>query len=126
MYLCCPPVADRVSAAPDTHRAAVPPVDVRETEDDFLVEIDIPGASREDVELGVERGVLSIRARIPASGTTPSRYHLREHGPRELRRDLTLGDTIDTNGVTAEVSRGVLVIRLPKAVTAKPRRIDIR
>jgi HSP20 family protein len=118
------------TTAPDrtevTRRAALPPLDVRESADEVRVDVDVPGAGKEDVELRLDEGFLEIRARVPAREMTPERYHVREHGPRELVRRLRLSDTIDAAGVTAEVARGVLTVRLPKTAAAKPRRIEIR
>jgi HSP20 family molecular chaperone IbpA len=103
-----------------------PALDVRETGDSFRIDVDVPGCGKEDVEVGVEKGTLSIRARVPARAEAPERYHVREHGSRELVRSLKLGDTIDAAGITAEVTGGVLTILLPKVAAAKPRRIEVR
>ncbi|MFN8177462.1 MAG: Hsp20/alpha crystallin family protein [bacterium] len=103
-----------------------PALDVVETNEAYRVVVEVPGAGKDDVDLQVEKGVLSIRARVPAAGGAPERYHVREHGPRELRRELRLGKTIDADRITAEVSRGLLTLLLPKVAAATPRRIEVR
>jgi HSP20 family protein len=125
MNECCAATTER-DRTEVTRRAGLPPVDVRESADEVRVDVDVPGAGKEDVELHLKDGFLEIRVRVPARETTPERYHVREHGPRELVRRLRVSDTIDATGVTAEVARGVLTIRLPKTAAAKSRRVEIR
>jgi HSP20 family molecular chaperone IbpA len=109
-----------------TQACDCPALDVVETSEAYRVVVEIPGAGKDDVELQVENGVLSIRARVPSTEASPERYHVREHGPRELRRELRLGKTIDADRITAEVSRGLLTLHLPKVAAATPRRIEVR
>jgi HSP20 family protein len=123
MTSCCVPV--RETAAEATAPTFVPRLDIVETDEAFRVDVDVPGASKDDVEVDVEKGILSIQARVPARDGEGRRYHLRELGPRTLARRLRLGETIDVDAITAEVSRGVLTIRLPKVPAAKPRRIEL-
>jgi HSP20 family protein len=103
-----------------------PRLDVVETSDAFRVDVEIPGAGKDDVELRTEKGVLSIRARVPSTNGTPGRYHVREHGSREFVRELGLGDAIDAERISAEVARGLLTIHLPKVAAVTPRRVEVR
>lgn len=103
-----------------------PRLDVFETSDGFHVNVEVPGAGKDDVELRMEKGVLSIRARVPSTQASPERYHVREHGSREFVRELGLGDAIDADRISAEVARGLLTIHLPKVAAATPRRIEVR
>ena len=127
MTSCC----DTTAREPETTAEIAAPsgrprLDVVETSDAFRVDVEIPGAGKEDVELQMEKGVLSIHARVPSTNGTPGRYHVREHGSREFVRELGLGDAIDAEHISAEVARGLLTIHLPKVAAATPRRIDVR
>jgi HSP20 family protein len=101
-------------------------IDVVEANEAYRVTVEVPGAAKEDVELGLEKDVLSIRVRVPSAASGAERYHVRESVPRELRRELRLGKTIHAEGITADVSRGLLTIHLPKVAAATPRRIEVR
>jgi HSP20 family protein len=110
-----------------TPRAAtLPALDLVETPEEFRLTVDVPGRGPEDVEVGVENRVLTIQARVPARDEPVAKYHVREHGPRELVRRLRLSDAIDANGIRGEVARGVLTVHLPKVPAAQPRRIEVR
>jgi len=107
-------------------RDARPALDVLETAEEFLLRVDVPGAGKDDGEIGFEKGLLTIRARVPAREPAGERYHLREHARTGFARGVRLGDTIDAGRISAEVARGVLTLHLPKAEAAKPRRIEVR
>lgn len=129
MSTCCTnAMHERATAAPAgaTGECACPALDVVETSEAYRVTVEVPGAAREDVELDLEKDVLTIRARVHASGVSPERYHVREHLPMELRRELRLGKSIQTESIVADVSRGVLTIHLPKVAAVTPRRIEVR
>ncbi|HEY7698278.1 MAG TPA: Hsp20/alpha crystallin family protein [Vicinamibacteria bacterium] len=116
----------RLTAAETTTSAALPRLDVREAKDRFLVEVEVPGAGKEDVDLRVEKGILEVVARVPDTAGSPERYHVREFASRDFVRQLRLDETIDTERITAEVARGLLTIHLPKVAAATPRRIEVR
>lgn len=104
-----------------------PLLDVIETPDAYRLHLDVPGAGKDDVDLTFEKRLLTIRVRARATDdTTGRRYHLREHAPREFERRVHVGDSIDPNGITAEVASGRLTVHLPKVAAAKPRLIEVR
>ncbi|MBU6283552.1 Hsp20/alpha crystallin family protein [bacterium] len=104
----------------------VPRVDVAESKDSFLVVADLPGVSQEDVEVTVEKNVLTIAAR--AEARVPEGYEHRFGGraPVEWRRSFTLGDAIDREAIAATMKNGILRLTLPKASRVLPRRISVR
>ncbi len=113
----------------DTATARIPArrplLDVTETPEGYRLEVEVPGAGREDVEVGYERRILTVTARIPARDGEGRRYHLREFGPRELVRRIHVDETIDPDGIAAEVKNGVLTVHLPKVAAVQPRRIEV-
>lgn len=89
---------------------SVPPVDVYENADEFLLLADIPGASDDGLAIELDRGELRLEAKRSGGG---------------FRRRFTVPDGIDGDGVRAELKAGVLAIHLPKAANVKPRKIQV-
>ena len=103
-----------------------PRVDIVETGDALEVLADMPGVTREGVEVTLEQRVLTIRGRaeVPApEGMAP--LYL-EYEPGDYERSFTLSDAVDPSGIEARVRAGVLHLRLPKAGPAERRRIEVR
>ncbi|MCM0083780.1 Hsp20/alpha crystallin family protein [Geomonas sp. Red32] len=100
-----------------------PAVNIVEEESGLLVTADLPGASKENLDIRVEKGVLTITA--PVHRQVPGRPVYSEFSWAPYYRQFQIPDSIDQNGVNAEFNNGVLSLRLPKAAAAKPRRIEI-
>ena len=97
-----------------------------ETEDAYTVEIDVPGYDREDIEVTLEQGILSIRGerneeREEQTGT----YHLRERSVGQFTRSFSLPRSVDAGRLEANLDSGVLRVQLPKAAEAKARKIEV-
>lgn len=94
--------------------------------DEFFVHIDLPGISEDDVDLTVERNVVSIRAerRSPREEGDELIVDERPHGA--FTRQLFLGDNLDASRLSADYDRGVLVLTIPIAEASKPRRIPLQ
>jgi HSP20 family protein len=102
----------------------VPAIDLRETQDGYVLLADLPGVSADDVAIDVERNVLTLsgaRSR-PDQGAGLLRA---ERGFGSFRRRLTMPEGVDPDEIVASFDRGVLEIRIPKPVKARPRRISI-
>lgn len=108
-----------------TERTFRPAVDVTELEDGYRLEADLPGASKDDVELDLNEGVLTISAKVARREEGDVKYHLREYGVGDFERKIRLGDQIDRESIRAELESGVLTLHLPKVQAALPRRIEI-
>jgi HSP20 family protein len=107
-------------------RRWVPPVDLVEAEDHFVLKADLPGLTQDDVSIEVQDGTLSI------SGERKAEHEARERGWYRIERSfgsfsrsLTLPEGVDPNGIQAEFRDGVLEVRIPKPEERKPRRIEI-
>ncbi|MDT8436807.1 MAG: Hsp20/alpha crystallin family protein [Gemmatimonadota bacterium] len=103
-----------------------PEADFYETEDDFVLEMNLPGFDLEEVEVNLEQGVLSISGEHAEEKEEKGTYHLRERGWSRFTRSFSVPHTIDANRVDAGFDKGVLTVKLPKAAEAKPRRIEIK
>jgi HSP20 family protein len=107
-------------------RRWVPPMDLVEAEDHFVLKADLPGLTDEDVAIEVQDGTLKI------SGERKEEHEQRERGWYRIERSfgtfarsLTLPDGVDPDGIKAEFHDGVLELRIPKPEERKPRRIAI-
>ena len=107
-------------------RRWVPPVDLVEAEDHFVLKADLPGLTEGDVNIEVQDGSLTI------SGERRAEHEQRERGFYRIERafgafnrSLTLPDGVDPDRIEASFSHGVLEVRIPKPEERKPRRIEI-
>ncbi len=102
-----------------------PAVNVWEREDALLVEMEVPGIKSQDLDVSVAGGELSIRIQRPDVAQEGVTYHRRERPVGALQRVLRLPVEVDADRVEAQIRDGVLTITLPKAESAKPRKINV-
>ena len=102
-----------------------PRVDIVETADALEVLADMPGVTRDGVEVTLEQRVLSIRGRADASAPEGLAPLYLEYEPGDYERSFTLTDAVDPAGIEARVGAGVLQLRLPKAGPTKLQRIEV-
>lgn len=110
-----------------TGGAWVPLMDIFETEETFVVAVELPGVDAEGVELSVEDSTLTIRGERAFYRDVPDEaFHRveRRYGP--FARSLSLPPTADAQNIEASFDRGVLMIEVPKMEQAKPRKISIK
>jgi len=100
-----------------------PPVDIFETEDALTVVADLPGVSKDDVDIRVEDDVLTIKGK--ANYALPASSVHEEFNLQGYYRQFRLSDEVDQNKISAETQNGVLTITLPKAEKSKPKRIKV-
>lgn len=103
-----------------------PNVDIIEKPDELTLFADIPGASAESIEVSFENGVLTLHAAVADRQTDLTRYVWREYGVGDFYRTFQVTEEVDSTRITAEYHDGVLVLHLPKAEAAKPRRISVQ
>ena len=102
------------------------PVDVSETDDAYLVEVDAPGVTRDDLEITLERNQLTIGVNARTHEQESSRRYIRRERSRmHASRSIRFPTAIDADGVTATFDGGVLRVTAPKSASDKARRIDI-
>jgi len=103
-----------------------PLVDIIENDEGFLFQADLPGASAGDLDVSYDNGVLTIAAKVKPRQPAGHRYVWREYGVGPFYRQFTLNTPIDAHAIRAELKAGVLELYVPKAASAKPRRIPIK
>jgi HSP20 family protein len=104
-----------------------PPVDIKESENDIHIDLELPGLKPEDVEITAENGVLTIRGekRTERKEGEEGRYHVVERSYGSFMRSFTLPQGVDENQIHAEFNDGVLGVRIPKTALPQPKRIQI-
>jgi HSP20 family molecular chaperone IbpA len=103
-----------------------PRVDILETEDALEIVADMPGVTKDSVEVTLEQRVLSIRGQAGTSLPADLAPLYLEYQPGDYERAFTLSDAVDPAGIAARVKAGVLHLRLPKAGPAKRQRIEVK
>lgn len=108
-------------------RRWLPPMDLVETEDHFVLKADLPGLGEGDVAIDVEGDVLTVSGERKADHEERREgFHRIERAYGSFRRSLTLPEGIDPEAVTAKFDKGVLEISIPKPEARKPRRVSIQ
>jgi HSP20 family protein len=101
------------------------PMDAYRESSSFVVQMEIPGVDPESIDLTVEQNVLTVHAERKPSYDTDVERVVAERTYGTFSRQLFLGDTLDTDKLSAAYDAGVLTIRIPVAEQAKPRKISI-
>jgi HSP20 family molecular chaperone IbpA len=106
-------------------RAIAPPVDVFENVDEVLLVADVPGVPSDGVDLRVDSGALTLAAKRPAPKENYPAL-AREFDEVDFAMTFRVPAGIDAAAISAETKNGTLVVRLPKAAAAKPRKIAVK
>ena len=101
------------------------PVDAVHRDDRLVLTFDLPGVREDQIELSLERRVLSVRAERSADVRDGDHVFLAERPWGTMSRQIVLGETLDLDKVTASYDSGVLTVTVPVAASAKSRRIEI-
>lgn len=116
-------------------RMRKPAVDVREENDSYIVEAELPGMSDEDIDITIDDGKLKIESRKTESeestdepkeqNSSEATYLLKERRHMSFSRSFGLPRDVDQEKISANFKNGLLTLTLPKAEEAKPRQIKI-
>lgn len=105
-------------------RYVAPPVDIYETSDGLVVLADLPGVSKDTLDVRVDNNLLTIRGRADHAVRQEGTY--REYELVNFFRQFELSDRVDQQRISADLKHGVLTLTLPKAEEAKPRQIQVQ
>ncbi len=105
-----------------------PSVDIEENEKQYLIKADLPGVDKENIDVKLENGMLSIRGEKRTESETDKggKHHRRERFYGTFARSFTLPDSVDADKVDAAYKDGVLTLSIPKTENTKPKSIDIK
>ncbi len=106
-------------------RPAVMPMDAYRKGDAFYVHFDLPGVQTDSIDLTVEHNVLTVRAERPGAWNDDTERIVSERPQGVFTRQLFLGETLDSEHLSASYDAGVLTVTIPVAEQAKPRKVEI-
>jgi len=103
----------------------IPPVDISEEKDAYVLVAEMPGVSKQDLEILLENNELTIIGRRTVNIPENTEALIREIKPRHFRRVFDLDPTVDTARIEARIDQGILTLTLPKTEQVKPRKIQV-
>ena len=101
----------------------VPPVDLAERSDTYVLTVELPGLKRENIHIDATTQSVTVRGQRPPDSCCPERYQQLERGQGQFSRSFRFASAIDASAISADLADGVLTVRIPKA-PAVP--IDVR
>lgn len=107
-----------------SERYIKPAVNIIETEAGLTLVADIPGSAKDNLDVNVEKGILTISA--PITRTAPGRPVYSEFELAPYYRQFSIPEILDHEKATADYANGLLTLKVPKAEAAKPRKIEIK
>lgn len=102
-----------------------PLADIVETDAGVTLMLEMPGVAAEDVDVTLEKRVLTVRGKVRPTSPEKLRLAYAEYGEGDFERAFTLSDDFDPDRIAAELRHGVLTLTLPRAVAAQPRKIAV-
>jgi HSP20 family molecular chaperone IbpA len=103
-----------------------PLTDIRDTGQGIELTLEMPGVGPGDVDIDLERRVLTVRGRGRVTAPEGYRQVYAEYREGDYERTFTLSEEIDESRIQADMANGVLTLKLPRAEAAKPRRIEVK
>lgn len=114
---------------------AAPKVDVKEEKDAYLLEMDLPGKTDNDINIELNRNILTISSQSKSEkeekkeekveAKTAGKYLIKERFYSKFSRSFTLPEDVDSENLSAKVTNGVLNVTMPRKAIAAPKRIAI-
>lgn len=117
------------TSAPETTRGGRvyrPITDIVETDKGVSLMLEMPGVAPDDVDITLEKRVLTIRGRVRQSRTDKLELAYAEYGEGDFERSFTMSEDFDPDRIEAEMRNGVLTLALPRAEAAQPKKITVR
>lgn len=102
-----------------------PLTDIVESEEGVTLMLEMPGVAAEDVDITIEKRVLTVRGKVRTTQPETLRLAYGEYGEGDFERAFTLSDDFDPDKIGATVANGVLTVSLPRAAEAQPKKIAV-
>ncbi len=109
-------------------RYIIPEVDIYEKEDEFVVKAEMPGVEKENVDIDVADGKLVLTGELPEEYSKigeESELTYQEFALANYKRTFEVGNSVDTDKISAKMDAGILTLNLPKSEKIKPKKIQI-
>lgn len=107
-------------------RHYLPPIDILEDADRYVIWCDVPGVDPANLDVRYEQGHLQIWAPAAPRQDGTTAYLLKEYAVGDYMRSFNLTETVDATAIEADLADGVLRLTLPKVQSARPKRIEVR
>lgn len=115
------------NATPTVERTTYrPQVNIYELDDNYILVADVPGAGEGDIDLSIEKDVLTLTAKVEEPHFEGFEPRWRGYGVGDWKRSFRLGDVIERDGVDATIKDGVLRVTLPKAKESLRKSIPVK
>lgn len=93
----------------------MPATNISENEKSFQIEMAVPGFSKKDISISIEKAMLKVSSQLPKEDDSQEqKFRMKEFGRRDFCRTFNLGESIDQEGIKAEFNNGILTITLPR------------
>ena len=102
------------------------PLDVVRHENDVTLRLDVPGIDPEQIEVTVDRGILTISGKREEEQAENDKFFVRERTMGTFTRRMRLPESLNAEAVEASHANGVLEVRIPVLEQAKPRKVEVR
>ncbi|MCH8907830.1 MAG: Hsp20/alpha crystallin family protein [Candidatus Heimdallarchaeota archaeon] len=111
----------------DFNRSFLVPFDLKENDDEYIIELDLPGFDKNEISISVENNVLLVSAERETQEEEDNPYQVlhRERLAQKYERKIKFRRPIDTTKASVEYNDGVLVIKLPKTEASKPTKLTL-
>lgn len=103
-----------------------PNVDIIEQQDQLVIYADLPGVTEEMIDVNFQDGMLTIHGKVNPRQSDGTQYLTHEYGVGDFYRTFRVSEKIDASKIAADYRDGVLVLRLPKSESHKPRKIAVQ
>jgi len=108
-------------------RIQFPRMDITENESSYTITADVPGYSKDDINIELKNDLLTISSEIKEEKEEKKEgYILKERTQRSFRRSIRIPEGITPEDISAELTNGILTLRLPKKVPQAPQKIEIK
>ena len=118
--------SDRAPAHSVNQHTYTPKADIFETAEEYILEAEMPGVDKDNVDVKLEDGVLNVIGRVQPTPLTGYKKIYSEYEIGNFERAFELTDQIDVDKVRATMKDGVLHLTLPKRESIKPKRIEVK
>lgn len=104
-----------------------PAVDIAEQENEYIVNVELPGVAKGDVKISVESNILTIKGEKKQEKEEKNKnFHRVERSYGSFQRSFTLPSTVKNDKIDAVFNSGILTVTMPKSEEAKPKQIEVK
>jgi HSP20 family protein len=108
----------------ESEKEFIPYVDISETVDSYILNADMPGVSKENLDITLDNNTLIISGKV--DNKTGDSYEYQEFELRNYKRSFVVNEEMNTKDIDAKLENGVLTLHIPKSEKTKPRKIEIK